>query len=86
MPLEMVLNSYLVVVVFFVASRQFSGSGYLEYNIVSNNNNENINTEKYTLIIVFSTVQPSGLLFHTRSSGGSYSDYITVEVVGGRLR
>ena len=85
LPSEMFLNSYFIVVV-FIARRQFTGSGYLEYNIVSNKNNKQINTRKYMLNVEFRTVQPSGLIFHARSAGGIYSDYITLEVVGGRLR
>ena len=45
-----------------------------------------INSDKDELHIEFKTVQPTGLLFHARSSGGEYGDYITVELVGGRLR
>lgn len=66
------------------ASRHFTGEGYLEYKIPQRDTL--INSDKDELRIEFSTVQPSGLLFHARSSGGQYADYITLEVVGGRLR
>ena len=68
----------------FSASRHFTGEGYLEYKIPQRDTL--INSDKDELRIEFSTVQPSGLLFHARSSGGQYADYITLEVVGGRLR
>ena len=68
----------------FSASRHFTGLGYMEYKITSVD--KLINSEKDELRIEFRTVQPSGLLFHARSSGGQYADYVTLEVVGGRLR
>ena len=68
---------------FVTASRQFTGEGYMEYRTTSGNI---INSDKDELRIEFRTVQPSGLLFYARNSGGQFADYVALELVGGRLR
>jgi len=68
-------------IIFSLASRQFTGSGYVEYNVKSA-----IYSDDSELKLTFRTVQPSGLLFQSTSSGGDWADYITLEIVGGRLR
>lgn len=65
------------------ASRQFTGEGYMEYRTTSGNI---INSDRDELRVEFSTVQPSGLLFYARNSGGQFADYVALELVGGRLR
>ena len=65
-------------------SREFSGSGYLKYDIISKN--PVINSDKDTLKLSFITVQPTGMFINTQNSGKELGDYITLELVGGRLR
>ena len=67
-------------------SRQFTGNGYVEYNIISVEKHKAIYSDEDELKLTFRTVQPSGLLFQSTSSGGDWADYITLELVGGRLR
>ena len=67
-------------------SRQFTGEGYLEYNIQSISEHPAINSDADTLKLEFKSVQPSGLLFYARGSGGDQADYVVVELVGGRMR
>ena len=55
----------------------------MEYRTTSGNI---INSDKDELRIEFRTVQPSGLLFYARNSGGQLADYVALELVGGRLR
>ncbi|KAJ7381586.1 hypothetical protein OS493_040274, partial [Desmophyllum pertusum] len=64
-------------------SREFSGSGYLKYDIISKN--PVINSDEDTLKFSFRTFQPTGMFFHTQNSGNELGDYITLELVGGRL-
>lgn len=66
---------------FSLVSRQFTGSGYVEYDVKSA-----IYSDESELKLTFRTLQPSGLLFQSTSSGGDWADYITLEIVGGRLR
>ena len=74
--------SFLLFCYFFsLVSRQFTGSGFVEYNVKSA-----IYSDESELKLTFRTVQPSGLLFQSTSSGGDWADYITLEIVGGRLR
>ena len=68
---------------FVAASRQFIGEGYMEYRTTSGNI---ISSDKDEFRIEFRTVQPSGLLFYARNSGGQFADYVVLELVGGRLR
>ena len=73
---------FLIVLLFFsLVSRQFTGSGYVAYDVKSA-----IYSDDSELKLTFRTVQPSGLLFQSTSSGGDWADYITLEIVGGRLR
>ena len=55
-------------------SREFSGSGYLEYKILADADIEQINSNEDELRLKFKTVQPTGLLFHTQNSGGELGD------------
>ena len=66
--------------------RHFTGSGYLVYDINTNPKNKPINSDVDELSVEFKTVQPSGLLFHAGSTGNKYADYVTLEIVGGRIR
>ena len=77
-------NVYYFVVL--SVSRDFSGNGYLKYDILGNNDNKPINSDVDTLSLTFRTLQPTGLLFHSQNSGGDQGDYITLGVIGGRLR
>ena len=56
------------------------------YDIISLKKNKAINSDVDELSLQFRTVQPSGLLFHARGSGGDFADYVTLEIVGARLR
>ena len=67
-------------------SRQFTGKGYVEYSIIKNAKNKAISSDVDELSVEFRTVQPSGLLFYGKSAGGEYADYVTLELIGGRIR
>ena len=69
-----------------LVSRQFTGEGYVEYDIQSDPKHAAINSNEDALKLEFKSVQPSGLLFYARSSGDQQADYIVVELVGGRMR
>ena len=66
-------------------SREFPGNGYLKYDIVGKAANKQINSDEDELRVQFKTVQPTGLLFHTQTSGGELGDYLTLELCGGRI-
>ena len=70
---------------YLAVSREFSGNGYLKYDIVGNQANKPINSNEDVLRVKFKTVQPTGLLFHTQNSGGELGDHYTLELCGGRL-
>lgn len=55
------------------------GTGYITYDLRS----DSIATEINHITFAFKTFRPSGLLLH---SSGSQGDFITIELVHGRLR
>ena len=62
----------------------FNGQAYIARKISSAG--DQINVDENVISFDFRTIQPMGLIFHGSSSGGTVSDYITIELVGGKLR
>lgn len=77
----LIYASWFIINSYFSSAVEVSmeGTGYITYDLRSNT----IATKRNDITLSFKTFRPSGLMVH---SSGSQGDFITIELIHGRVR